>query len=298
MRWKAYAQLVRLPNLFTAAADALAGYLVAGGSAHEVGRWGPLAGASMAIYAAGVALNDVFDRELDRVERPGRPIPSGRVSVPAAVALAAGLMAAALGLAGWVGGMGPPLVVASLLVGCVLGYDLGLRRTPLGPEVMGACRGLDVLLGMSLSARLGGPAGWAFAASIGVYVVGLTWVSRSETRWGRAVGVSAGMTVQVVAVVALVAVAWLGPRRGVDAWDPILGTAALAAVGGLVAAADRRALIDPSPETTQRAVKRGVLALVWLHVGVVASLCGPAASLLVAALWLPAASLGRHVYVT
>ena len=31
MSGKAYAQLVRLPNLFTAAADALAGYLVAGG---------------------------------------------------------------------------------------------------------------------------------------------------------------------------------------------------------------------------------------------------------------------------
>ena len=34
----------------------------------------------MAIYAAGIVLNDVFDYEIDRVERPGRPLPSGRVS--------------------------------------------------------------------------------------------------------------------------------------------------------------------------------------------------------------------------
>ncbi len=34
----------------------------------------------MAIYAAGIALNDVFDYEIDLKERPGRPLPSGRVS--------------------------------------------------------------------------------------------------------------------------------------------------------------------------------------------------------------------------
>ena len=34
----------------------------------------------MAIYAAGIALNDVFDYAIDLEERPGRPLPSGRVS--------------------------------------------------------------------------------------------------------------------------------------------------------------------------------------------------------------------------
>ncbi len=44
--------------------------------------WGVFAllvGASACLYEAGMALNDVFDVEIDRQERPDRPIPSGRV---------------------------------------------------------------------------------------------------------------------------------------------------------------------------------------------------------------------------
>ena len=35
---------------------------------------------------AGMALNDYADREIDAVERPGRPIPSGRVTPEFALA--------------------------------------------------------------------------------------------------------------------------------------------------------------------------------------------------------------------
>ncbi len=47
--------------------------------------------------------------------------------------------------------------MALALVACVLGYNAGLKRTVLGPEVMGACRGLNLLLGMSQAEDLGGP---------------------------------------------------------------------------------------------------------------------------------------------
>src|SRR6516164_6711151 len=86
-------QLVRLPNVFTAAADSLAGWLLVGGTLAEPRRWLPLAAASMVLYAAGMALNDYFDVDIDRVERPGRPIPTGRVSATFAAGLgAAGLV--------------------------------------------------------------------------------------------------------------------------------------------------------------------------------------------------------------
>ena len=75
----AYLQLVRLPNVVTAAADSLAGWLLVTGS---------LAAPAMASAACGLdgplrvgdMLNDVFDFEIDRSERPDRPLPSGRVS--------------------------------------------------------------------------------------------------------------------------------------------------------------------------------------------------------------------------
>ena len=77
---KPYLQLIRLPNVFTAAADSLAGWLLVHGSLQEPRRWLPLVLASMAIYAAGIALNDWFDYAIDLEERPGRPLPSGQVS--------------------------------------------------------------------------------------------------------------------------------------------------------------------------------------------------------------------------
>src|SRR4051794_13901119 len=73
-------QLIRLPNVFTAAADSLAGWLLVGGTLADASGWLPLTAASMVLYAAGMALNDLFDLEVDRAERPGRPLPSGRVS--------------------------------------------------------------------------------------------------------------------------------------------------------------------------------------------------------------------------
>ena len=104
-------QLIRLPNVLTAAADSLAGWLLGGGSLGEAARWVPLTVASMLLYAAGMALNDVFDTEIDRRERPGRPIPSGRFSrVLAGWLGAAGLV---LGpLAAWLSGSPASVIVA------------------------------------------------------------------------------------------------------------------------------------------------------------------------------------------
>ena len=51
--------------------------------------------ASLCLYAGGIALNDFFDRNLDAVERPERPIPSGIVP-----AITAGLLGFSLLLAG------------------------------------------------------------------------------------------------------------------------------------------------------------------------------------------------------
>ncbi len=87
-----YVQLLRLPNLFTAMADVAMGFLFVRASwawnpapinLRPIGAWvlALLALASALLYAAGVVLNDVFDLERDRRERPERPLPSGRVSL-------------------------------------------------------------------------------------------------------------------------------------------------------------------------------------------------------------------------
>ncbi|MEE3918113.1 UbiA family prenyltransferase [Micromonospora sp. BRA006-A] len=77
--------------------------------AAAAGALGPrtpaLAGASVLLYWAGMAANDWADRRLDAVERPERPIPSGRVRPSVALGVASGLTAAGLAVATAAGGV-------------------------------------------------------------------------------------------------------------------------------------------------------------------------------------------------
>jgi hypothetical protein len=302
MAIKPYLQLVRLPNVFTAAADSLAGWLLVRGTFAEPGRWLPLVAASMATYAGGIALNDVFDYETDLRERPGRPLPSGRVSRRFAAWLGGGLLALGPALAA-LSGSTASLVVALALAACVLAYDGGLKKTALGPQVMGACRGLNLLLGMSVATDLGGPVGWLAAGSLAVFVAGVTWISRSETEEGLSPGLLAGVSLQNLAIVGLLAAA-LQPRgfprtgSGPPPLIPLEGLLVILLVAWVVDLAAARAIRQPVPATLQKAVKTGVLSLVWLDVGLVASVRGPGPALAVAALWVPAFVLGRWLYST
>ncbi|RIV38061.1 SCO3242 family prenyltransferase [Micromonospora radicis] len=137
------AELVRAPAALSVPGDVVAGAAAAGALGP---RTPALAGASVLLYWAGMAANDWADRELDAVERPERPIPSGRVGPGLAVGLAAGLTAAGVGLAAAAGGR-RAAAVALPLAAAVWGYDLAAKNTAAGPVVMAACRGLDVLLG-------------------------------------------------------------------------------------------------------------------------------------------------------
>jgi len=91
---QAVAELVRLPAVLSVPGDVLVG-AAASGQSRDVPRAAGLAAASSCLYLAGMALNDYADRDVDAVERPGRPIPSGRVTPGFALGLAAGLTAAA-----------------------------------------------------------------------------------------------------------------------------------------------------------------------------------------------------------
>ncbi|MFC8343612.1 SCO3242 family prenyltransferase [Streptomyces sp. NPDC057280] len=178
-RARAWAELLRLPALFTVPGDVLAG--AAATSAHANSRTLLAIGSSLCLYEAGMALNDWADRTEDAVERPHRPIPSGRIRPAEALTAACVLTAAGLTLAARAGR--PALAVAAPLATTVWAYDLALKHTPAGPAAMATARGLDLLLGAAATTghtREAVPS----AALLGTHTLAVTTVSRQETRDG------------------------------------------------------------------------------------------------------------------
>ncbi|MDO3701903.1 UbiA family prenyltransferase [Micromonospora sp. C28SCA-DRY-2] len=257
------AELVRAPAALSVPGDVFAGAAAAG----TLGPRTPaLAGASVLLYWAGMAANDWADRRLDAVERPERPIPSGRVSPPVAFGLAAGLTAAGLALATAAGGR-RAAAVALPLAATVWGYDLAAKNTAAGPAVMAACRGLDVLLGAS-----GGRLRRAVPAA--VTVAAHTWTVTALSR-REVSGAEAGLPLRTLAGTALVAAAAAAPpaARTRRAGDParhrvrlVRVAAALPAVlAGWYAAryggAQARVVAEPSAGRVRAAVGAGITGL-------------------------------------
>jgi 4-hydroxybenzoate polyprenyltransferase len=298
-RWKAVPQLVRLPNVFTAAADSLAGWIVGGGGPVDPVRWWPLPLASMAIYAAGMALNDLCDLEVDRRERPGRPLPSGELSPRMAGLLVLSLFTAALALVGATGSF-RTFATAACLIACVVGYDTFLRRTVLGPATMGACRGLNLALGLSVAPRFGGPPGWLAAGAFALFVAGITCVSLSEVEGGPSRLLRIGRVAQILALAGLflASLAFFKAEGGSLA---LAGTVAaaflLCRTAWVVDRAGARAWSEPTPARIQSAVRAGIFSLVWIDTALAAAATGPWA-FVVAACWFPAYVTGKWLYST
>ncbi|MFJ8667242.1 SCO3242 family prenyltransferase [Streptomyces sp. NPDC093600] len=178
--WSAWAELLRVSALFTVPGDALAGAAAAG---VRPNRTTLLAiGSSLCLYEAGMALNDWADRAEDTIDRPHRPIPSGRISPRAALAASAALTAAGLGLADRAGR--PALAVATGLAATVWSYDLHLKHTAAGPAAMAAARALDLLLGATATGGPPSPRPLPSAALLAAHTYAITAVSRHEAHGG------------------------------------------------------------------------------------------------------------------
>ncbi|NYF54594.1 SCO3242 family prenyltransferase [Micromonospora purpureochromogenes] len=274
------AELVRAPAALSVPGDVVAGAAAAGALGP---RTAGLAGASVLLYWAGMAANDWADRRLDAVERPERPIPSGRVSPATAFGLAAGLTAAGLGLAAVTGGR-RAAAVAIPLAATIWGYDLAAKNTAAGPAVMAACRGLDVLLGAT-----GGRPVRALPAALTVaaHTVTVTVLSRREVA-----GADTALPLRTLAGTALVAIAAARPATTPTARP---GVALPVALAGWYAAryggAQARVAADPSAGRVRAAVGAGITGLPALQGALTARAGAGLLGLAVAA----AAPLGRRL---
>ena len=212
-------RLLRLPNLFTAPGDSLAGYFLAsafiGNKAVSTRTIVLLAVTSVFIYAFGVVMNDLVDYKEDCINRPERPLPSGKISRQRAtgICISFWIWASICCPGSFVTSSILHITCDALFVFVILFitialYNMWLKRYRLiGSIVMGLCRGLNFLLGVaatgySMSFEKIWPVFVPFVA-VTAYIAAVTWLADKENEEQNV-----GFVVQIPAIAT--ALAWFG----------------------------------------------------------------------------------------
>jgi 4-hydroxybenzoate polyprenyltransferase len=274
-----WAQLVRLPNVFTVLADVSAAFLLVHHGPAPIIRFILVALAGVALYWAGMILNDVFDVDQDRVQRPQRPIPAGLISLGQARTAGWLLLVAGIGIAaisGRVPSDGAPItwlpaLVAIALAVMIIAYDGPLKKTPLAPVAMGSCRVLSFLLGASpyFAIVAGTPLFEKYllgiAVGFGVYIMGITTMARREAEGGPSSNLQIGLVVTTLGAVMLAfapqlnanQAGWAIPASGVF---PMM----IGAISFPVVMRGFRAVREPTPIKIQTTIRIGIFTIIPL----------------------------------
>lgn len=246
------------------------------------------------LYIAGIAFNDYFDIEIDRKERPSRPLPSGSVPKKHAmeIALAAMIIANAIALIV----AGPASLAVSLALSAVIiAYNYSLKHTVAGPFAMGGARFLNVILGASpaIAAALLAGAGAQLelavfaAASLFMYVVAIALLSKKEV--GAEKPSLLPFTI-VFAVIAAIAAIGLPNLR----LEFLINLSVFAAV---MAITFKQHIATGSP-SAQKAVRNMVISIIILDSVFVSGTAGLPYGLATLLLIAPAVVLAKKLYVT
>jgi len=260
---KGYLGLMRPANLPTAAADIFAGMAIAGIFADfSVTNFSflftqnsiVLVLSSVLLYAGGVVLNDVFDVELDKIERPERAIPSGLISLKSAIIFGSILLLMGIVSAFAVGNLSGGIAV--LLAVFILSYDYYAKhKLVLGPINMGVCRGLNLLLGISI---LGTIHSMEFTIIPVIYIAAITLISKGEVHGDNKKHIIfAGVLYALV--IGLVASFIVFKTENILQTLPFLALLAFLIYKPLL-----QAYKDNSPQNIKKAVMGGVLSLIIL----------------------------------
>lgn len=179
----AHLALARISNAPTVVSNVIAGSALSGvlrPAYTPVGDIALLALAMVLYYTAGMYLNDLFDKALDSRERPERPLPSGRVAQGEALIATVLLFSvgtfllALIGLASLISGL--------LLVGLIVFYDAWHKSNPLSPVLMASTR---VMVYVTAFVTFAPAITFTFlfcTLLMGLYIVGLTYIAKTETR--------------------------------------------------------------------------------------------------------------------
>lgn len=285
-----YLELIRIPCIFTAHADIVAGFLIAGGSMEQIGCAAYLLLASSFLYSAGMALNDYFDYRVDLKERPKRPIPSGRIKRQEALCLGIFLLTAGIFTAYYV--RPASFIISLLLATLILLYNMGLKKHRwLGPVNMGGCRYLNLLLGLSVLPLSTGL--FMLPLLTGIFIFGVTVLSSQET---KVKGSFFPVLVSAGSIAVVYALYWLFFITDLLSQKPGLILCTLWTIFLLVYLL--RLIKKRSAQDIQKAVKLLIISLMLLDGIIVSGIRSIYWPLLVWILLVPAFITSKKFYIT
>ncbi len=293
---RSYAQLMRLPAIFTVCSNIIAahlvavGYWAASGDSATVQPYTLLSTllAGICLYHGGMILNDCFDFKCDQQERPERPLPAGKIKLKTAWLSGWGLLALGTIFASFLAIQ--TFSIALLLALTILAYNSGQRQGWVAACKMGLCRYFNWLMGMSaigLNTDLA-----MLAIPVFFYVTALTRISQEEAEAAdRRALMQAAI---VIAIGALFWFAWF--VTGLFSGLP----GALALLIALILLGKRiiRLSSEFTPESIQAVVGALVFGIIPMDAMLLLSSGQTLAGLLLLLLLFPGKYLGRFLYVT
>jgi len=268
----AYLLLTRPANIVTSVADVLAGISISGiflqwtlnGLLHEgiIANVFLLCLSTICLYAGGIVFNDVFDYKLDLVERPERVIPSGIVSIREASRLGSILLVFGILIARCVNTSAWWLSIL-IAISALVYNKWGKHHPLLGPPNMGLCRGLNLLLGVSIYPVILGEI-WYVAIVPILYISAITMISRGEVHGSGRNPLYGAAVLYLIVIAMILSFAW--NMNMVAFAFPFLLAFAFMIFKPLILA-----IKNPTGAAIGKSVKAGVIALILMNAAWAAS---------------------------
>jgi len=257
-----YLVLVRPANVITAISDVIAGAALSGvfvnsNSNSLITNVILLCIATSGLYAGGIVFNDVFDMETDQLERPERPLPLGNVSKNSAIIFGSILLLMGIITSALVSTLS--LSISIVIAIAALAYDGYFKHFQIGgPLVMGLCRGLNLLLGMSiLIDHLPSLSYISFIPVI--FIAAITLTSQGEVLGNNRLSIIFALLLDFAVSIAILILAWNGL---LEFWT-VLPFVLLWI--GMNAWAKSNAIVKNDSKHIMAAVKIGVISLIPLN---------------------------------
>lgn len=278
--------------MVTSVADVLAGISIAGVFLNEGIDYYPvlfLCFSTMCLYAGGIVFNDVFDAELDRIERSERAIPSGAIRIGQA-----GLFGTLLLLGGIASAFAAGLLSGVIAIGIAIAALIYNRYSKhysfLGPLNMGLCRGLNLWLGLSIFAYSFN--GWQMLGAVPlIYIFAITMISQGEVHGGSKSNLYTAGFLYALVITFILLLSW--PQQNLPVTLIFIIPFAVMIYRPLF-----KAIGDPVGKNIGKAVKAGVISLILMDAAWAAAFGSIGAAVVIACLLPLSLWLAKRFAVT